>query len=95
MKKHEFNLIDALLISSLAILVIILFLIFIFLVAQIGYSAYIVPKVDAKAHNYCISEGYDTFESWKGVGFFPKDYEYVKCKFVENRKDIQGNLELR
>jgi len=48
--------------------------------------------INNQAHNYCIKQGYDTFESWEGYGFFPDDYLYIKCKFVDNRQDIQGNL---
>jgi hypothetical protein len=58
------------------------------------YEVYERPVINQQAHNYCISQGYDTFEKWDAIGFFPETYTYVKCKFVDNRQDIQGNLRL-
>jgi len=42
------------------------------------------PLIDEKAHHYCESQGYDTFEEWTGVGVFPSEYNFVKCKYADN-----------
>src|SRR6056297_301 len=63
-------------------------------VPTIIYITHDSPLIDEQAHNYCISQGYDTFETWGGVGIFPTEYNYVKCKFVDNRQDLQGHIKL-
>ena len=77
------------------ILLIILLVIAILLIPfVIHYESQVVPNIEANLHQKCINQGYDTFDEWNGVGLFPKKETYVKCKFVNNRQDIQGALNI-
>lgn len=58
--------------------------------SYIVYETQEAPLIEKQIHNQCINEGFDTFESWNGIGLFPLEAIYVKCKFVDNRRDIQG-----
>ena len=54
------------------------------------YETTTVPTIEAQLHQQCRQEGYDTFESWNGIGLYPTEPIYVKCKLYDNT--IQGSL---
>ena len=58
------------------------------------HMIYITPEIELKADTECKLDGFDTFESYNTKGIWPTDYLVVKCKFVENRRDFQGGINL-
>lgn len=60
----------------------------------VEYDVYQIPIIEKEIHEQCVEQGFDTFESWKGVGFFPTEATYVKCKFYTNRMNLDGNVNL-
>jgi hypothetical protein len=62
--------------------------------SAIIYNLYEKPIINQQVHQQCIEQGYDTYNSWEGKGLFPKKPLHVKCMFVENRQDLQGNLNI-
>ena len=64
------------------------------LCVQEYHSLYVRPDIEFEADKECKLTGFDTFESYTTKGIYPTDYVLVKCKFVGNRMDLQGDINI-
>lgn len=61
-------------------------------ISMIVDSAYTLPKASEKANNICKDEGYDFYDSFKRIGLFSSEPVAIKCKYVDNYKDVDMNI---
>ncbi len=66
--------------------------VFIVLPLMIYDIVYIVPIVNEKANQYCQEKGFDFYESYSRVGFLSKEPMAIICKYVEQYRDIDLNI---
>ena len=65
---------------------------FIALPVGIYDSVYITPLVDQKANEHCQEKGFDFYEEYSRVGFLSKEPVAIICKYVEQYRDIDLNI---
>ncbi len=66
--------------------------VFIVLPLMIYDMVYIVPIVNEKANQYCQERGFDFYEDYSRVGFLSKEPMAIICKYVEQYRDIDLNI---
>ena len=66
--------------------------VFIVLPLMIYDIVYIVPIVNEKANQYCQERGFDFYEDYSRVGFLSKEPMAIICKYVEQYRDIDLNI---
>lgn len=76
---------------GLWITVFILFM-FVGLPLMIYDIVYIVPIANEKANQYCQEKGFDFYESYSRIGFLSKEPMAIICKYVEQYRDIDLNI---
>lgn len=55
-------------------------------------AAYKHPQAAETANQICQSQGYDFYESFKRVGILSKEPVAIKCKYVDNYKEMDIRL---
>ncbi len=74
---------------------IVLLLVFsLFVMAPIGIidETYKRPQAAEKANQICQEQGYDFYESFERIGILSDEPVAIKCKYVDNYKEIDMNL---
>ncbi|KKK56584.1 hypothetical protein LCGC14_3063040 [marine sediment metagenome] len=73
---------------------VLLFIFGLFVMAPIGIidAIYKEPQAAEKANQICQEQGYDFYESFERIGILSKEPVAIKCKYVDNYKEIDMNL---
>ncbi|KKN12612.1 hypothetical protein LCGC14_1014800 [marine sediment metagenome] len=68
-----------------------------FVVSLIAFydSMYVIPIVDEKANEYCQEQGFDFYEEYSRIGFLSKEPVAIICKYVEQYRNIDLNINER
>ena len=75
------------------------FWIFAFLMVTLIFGAiidgfYVKPVASEKANKFCMQMGFDFYESYERIGFFSTSPVAIKCKYVEQYRQLDGNLDV-
>lgn len=55
-------------------------------------SMYVVPIASEKANQHCQEQGFDFYEKYSRIGILSKEPIAVICKYVEQYRDIDLNI---
>ena len=55
---------------------------------------YVAPIASQKANEYCKTLGFDFYESYERIGIWSKEPLAIKCKYVEQYRQIDINRPL-
>jgi len=55
-------------------------------------DAYKKPQAAEKANQICQEHGYDYYEDFKRIGIWSTEPVAIKCKYVENYKEVDMNV---
>ena len=78
----------------IGLLILVLCLAILALPTTVYDQMYIYPIAAQKANEYCESLGFDFYESFSRVGLFSKNPIAIKCKYVEQYRQIDINQPL-
>lgn len=63
-----------------------------FISGNIYDSFYIKPIASETANTYCKALGFDFYESFSRLGFFSKTPIAIKCKYVDQYRNVDLNI---
>lgn len=69
-----------------------LFLVLIMIGVAMVDAFYKIPQAAQRANEICQEQGYDFYEKFERIGFLSKEPVAIKCKYVDNYKQIDMNL---